>query len=49
MEKKLAHLPIRNDSVTVRRAKEEVEKKIVELDEAIQIFSRPKVFIRVED
>ena len=49
MEKKLGHLPIRNDSVTIRRTKEDIEKKIVELDEAITIFSKPKVFVRVDE
>ncbi|CAF3638761.1 unnamed protein product [Rotaria sp. Silwood1] len=48
LEKKLCHLPIRNDSVTLRRTKENIEKKIIELDEAIQIFSKPKVFIKMD-
>ncbi len=49
LEKKMSHLPIRNDSLTLRRTKEEVEKKIIELDEAIKIFSKPKVFIKAEE
>ncbi|CAF0883757.1 unnamed protein product [Adineta steineri] len=49
LEKKLSHLPIRNDSLTLRRAKEETEKKIIELDEAIKIFSKPKVFVKIEE
>jgi hypothetical protein len=49
LEMKLSHLPIRNDSLTLRRTKEELQKKIVESDEAIEIFSKPKVFIRVTD
>lgn len=48
LEKKMSHLPIRNDSLTLRRTKEELEKKIIELDEAIKIFSKPKVFIKAE-
>ncbi|CAF5028151.1 unnamed protein product, partial [Rotaria socialis] len=48
-EKKMSHLPIRNDSLTLRRAKEELEKKIIEADEAIKIFSKPKVFMRSEE
>ncbi|CAF1302589.1 unnamed protein product [Rotaria sp. Silwood1] len=48
-EKKLSHLPIRNDSLTLRRTKEEIEKKIIELDEAIKIFSKPKVFAKLEE
>jgi hypothetical protein len=48
LENKLGHLPIRNDSATLRRTKDTIEKKIIELDEAINIFSKPKVFIRLE-
>jgi hypothetical protein len=49
LEKKISHLPIRNDSLTLRRTKEEIEKKIVELDEAIKIFSKPKVFVKLQE
>lgn len=49
LEKRLAQLPIRNDSVTLRRTKQEIEKKIIELDEAIQIFSKPKVFLKIDE
>lgn len=49
LENKFAHLPIRNDSLTLRQAKEDIEKKMVELDEAIKIFSKPKVFVRLEE
>ncbi len=49
LEKKISHLPIRNDSLTLRRTKEEIEKKIIELDEAIKIFSKPKVFVKSEE
>ncbi len=49
LEKKLNNLPIRNDSVTLRRTKEEIQKKIVELDEAIKIFSKPKVFLKIDE
>ncbi|CAF1590974.1 unnamed protein product, partial [Didymodactylos carnosus] len=46
---RLGHLPIRNDSVTLRKTKEDLEKKIIELDEAIKIFSKPKVFIKIDE
>ncbi|CAF2946549.1 unnamed protein product [Rotaria sp. Silwood2] len=49
LEKKISHLPIRNDSLTLRRTKEDIEKKIIELDEAIKIFSKPKVFVKLEE
>lgn len=49
LEKKFSHLPIRNDSLTLRQTKEDIEKRIIALDEAIKIFSRPKVFIKNEE
>jgi hypothetical protein len=49
LEKKISHLPIRNDSLTLRRTKEEIEKNIVKLDEAIKIFSKPKVFVKIDE
>jgi len=49
LEKKLNHLPLRNDSVILRQTKEDIHKKIIELDEAIQIFSKPKVFIKIDE
>jgi hypothetical protein len=49
LEKKLNHLPIRNDTLLVRQTKEGIEKKLVELDEAIGIFSKPKVFIKIDE
>ena len=49
LERRLCQLPIRNDSLTLRRTKEEIEKKLVELDEAIQIFSKPKVFLKIRE
>jgi hypothetical protein len=49
LQKKLSQLPVRNDTVTLRRTKEDIEKKLVELDEAILIFSKPKVFIKMDE
>jgi hypothetical protein len=49
LEKKLCHLPIRNDTVALRQTKESIEKKVLELDEAIKIFSKPKVFIKLDE
>ncbi|CAF3233068.1 unnamed protein product [Rotaria socialis] len=49
LENKLGHLPIRNDSLRLRRAKEDIEKQLVALDEAIEIFSKPKVFIKIDE
>lgn len=43
----LAALPIGADTVRVRQKRKEVEGKLTELEEAIKIFSRPKVFVKV--
>lgn len=48
LEKKLGHLPVRNDSLSIKQTKEQIEKKLVELDEAIEIFSKPKVFMQID-
>ncbi|ELU06523.1 hypothetical protein CAPTEDRAFT_166725 [Capitella teleta] len=44
----LGHLPIRTDTLTVRKRKEEIETKLSEIEEAIKIFSRPKVFVKLD-
>ncbi|CAF0873953.1 unnamed protein product [Adineta steineri] len=49
LEKKLNRLPVRNDTVILRQTKEDIEKKLIELDEAIKIFSKPKVFIKLNE
>lgn len=43
----LNSLPIRNDTFRIRTTKNDMEKKLTELDEAIKIFSKPKVFVKV--
>ncbi len=44
----LNSLPLRNDTLKLRTTKTEMEKKLVELEEAIKIFSKPKVFVKVD-
>ncbi|KAK3091946.1 hypothetical protein FSP39_023897 [Pinctada imbricata] len=44
----LSALPIRMDTFRIRSQKQEIEKKLIEIDEAKKIFSRPKVFVKVE-
>lgn len=44
----LGHMPIRNDTVRIRRKKEEIEAKLAEIEEAIKIFSRSKVFVKLD-
>lgn len=46
---KLAALPIRSDTMRVRNAKEQLEAKLCEVEEAVKIFSRPKVYVKCED
>ncbi|GFN86298.1 enkurin domain-containing protein 1-like [Plakobranchus ocellatus] len=41
-------LPIGADTMRVRQHRQSLEKQLVEIEEAIKIFSRPKVFVRVE-
>jgi len=45
---KLSSLPIRTDTVHIRRKKEQLDKQLSEIEEAIKIFSRPKVFVRLD-
>lgn len=41
-------LPVRSaDSLGVRNRKTELERRIVEVDEAIKVFERPRVFVRL--
>lgn len=41
-------LPIRTDTFRIKQTKNELEKKLTELDEAIKIFSKPKVFVKID-
>ncbi|KAH3863580.1 enkurin domain-containing protein 1-like isoform X1 [Dreissena polymorpha] len=45
---KLASLPLRTDTFRIRSCKQELENKLAEMEEAIKIFSRPKVFVKME-
>ena len=44
----LGALPLRNDTFRIRTCKQELETKLAELEEAIKIFSRPKVFVKID-
>ncbi|KAK3609809.1 hypothetical protein CHS0354_029848 [Potamilus streckersoni] len=46
--KQLQSLPLRTDTFRIRTCKQEFEKKLAEIDEAIKIFSRPKVFVKLD-
>jgi hypothetical protein len=41
-------LPIRNDTYRLVTCKSELEKKLAQIDEAIKIFSKPKVFVKID-
>jgi len=41
-------MPIRNDTLRIRTKREEVEHKLDKVDEAIKIFSRKKVFVKLD-
>lgn len=41
-------LPLSNDSLRAQRWHQQLETKLAEVDEAIKIFSRPKVFVKIE-
>ncbi|XP_052786327.1 enkurin domain-containing protein 1-like isoform X1 [Mya arenaria] len=45
---KLQSLPLRTDTFRMRSCKQELENKLAEMEEAIKIFSRPKVFVKSE-
>lgn len=42
-------LPIRNDTFKLKTQKQEYERRLVELEEAIKIFSKPKVFVKITE
>lgn len=44
----MASLPIRSDTLRLRTKKEALEAKLAEVEEAIKIFSRPKVFVKLD-
>lgn len=46
--RELGILPIGVDTVRVRNKRLELEGKLAELEEAIKIFSRPKVFVKID-
>ncbi|CAH8863801.1 unnamed protein product [Trichobilharzia szidati] len=41
-----SHLPIRMDTLRIRSRRAEIETRLSELEQAIEIFNKPKVFIK---
>ena len=48
VEKVLGKMPISMRTLALQQKKAELEKKIDELDQAIQTFSRPQVYIAID-
>lgn len=46
--KDLVLLPMRGDSLKMQKKRIELERKLSQIEEAIKIFSRPKVFIKLD-
>ncbi|NXE39532.1 ENKD1 protein, partial [Ptilorrhoa leucosticta] len=46
--KDLVLLPMRGDSLKMQKRRIELERKLSQIEEAIKIFSRPKVFIKLD-
>lgn len=48
LTQELAMLPIRNDTLRIQKKREELEQKLAKIEEATKIFSRPKVFVKLD-
>lgn len=46
--KKLSALPLRMDTFRLRTEKQQLESQLAEIDEGKKIFSRPKVFVKID-
>lgn len=46
--KDLVMLPVRADTLSMQKRRIELERKLSQIEEAIKIFSRPKVFIKLD-
>ena len=44
----LSSMPIRNDTRRIRTKRDDVEQQLNKVDEAIKIFSRNKVFVKLD-
>jgi hypothetical protein len=48
LQRQLAAMPVRADTLRIRQRKQELERKIVDVEEAMKIFSRKKVFVKLD-
>ncbi|GBP17996.1 Enkurin domain-containing protein 1 [Eumeta japonica] len=44
----LNKMPVKTDTLRMRNKKMELEKQLAKLEEGIKVFSRPKVFVKIE-
>ncbi|XP_050390800.1 enkurin domain-containing protein 1 [Patella vulgata] len=47
LQNQMSKLPLRTDTMRIRTVKNDIETKLSEVEEAIKIFSRPKVFVKI--
>lgn len=43
----LNSMPVRNDTLKMRKRKMEIEEELKKIDEGIKVFQRPKVFVKI--
>lgn len=41
-------MPVRNDTLRMRRRKMELDNELKKIDEGIKVFQRPKVFVKID-
>lgn len=39
-------MPVRSDTMRAKKRKAELEKTLVEIEDALKIFSRPRVYVK---
>ena len=49
LTRELASLPLSTDTLKHRLRRAELDKKLTEVEDALKIFSRPKVFVKIDD
>ena len=42
-------LPVSKDTMRIRQKKEEIERKLIKVEEGIRVLSKSKVFVRIDD
>ena len=41
-------LPVSKDTLRIRQKRENLEKKMIKLEEGIRVLSKPKVFVKID-